>query len=147
MLCASYHKKTKWRPNRPKITITRLICHLEMKFRRLYLGFRGQPTRWNRFQHGIYYPSTRNKDGGCETGSSCKSAYMPLRNEISTAIPMFSWSANTSKCFQHGIHYPSTRNQDGGCETGSSCKSPYMPLRNGISTATTMFSWSANTSE
>ena len=97
MLCASYHQKTKWRPNGPEITVTRLICHLEMKFRRLNLCFRGLPTRWNSFQHGIHYPSTRNQDGGCETGSSCKSAYMPLRNEISTAIPMFSWSANTSE--------------------------------------------------
>ena len=91
------YKKTKWRPNGPEITVTRLICHLEMKFRRLYLCFRGLPTRWNSFQHGIHYPSTRNQDGGCETGSSCKSAYMPLRNGISAAIPMFSLSACTSE--------------------------------------------------
>src|SRR3989442_1024371 len=86
MLCASYRRKTKWRPNRPKITITLLICHLEMKFRRLYLCSHDRPTLRNNFQHGIHYPSTRNQDGGCKTGSSYKLAYMPLRNRISTAI-------------------------------------------------------------
>src|SRR3989442_749576 len=75
---------------KPEVVVGRPTCHLEMKFQRLYLCFRGLPTRWNSFQHGIHYPSTRNQDGGCETGSSCKSAYMPLRNGISTAIPMLS---------------------------------------------------------
>src|SRR2546425_6790545 len=82
---------------KPEVVVSRPTWHLEMELQRLYLCSHGQPTRWNSFQHGIHYPSTRNQDGGCETGSSCKSAYMPLRNGISTAIPMLPWSANTSK--------------------------------------------------
>src|SRR5437867_2469125 len=82
---------------KPEVVVSRPTCHLEMEFQRLYLCSHGLPTLRNIFQHGIHYPPTRNQDGGCKTGSSCKSAYMPLRNGISTAIPMFSWSTNTSE--------------------------------------------------
>jgi len=71
---------------KPEVVVSRPTCHLEMEFQRLYLCSHGRPTLRNNFQHGIRYPSIRNQDGGCKTGSSYKSAYMPLRNGISTAI-------------------------------------------------------------
>src|SRR3989442_15180218 len=71
---------------KPEVIVSRPTCHLEMEFQRLYLCSHGRPTLRNNFQHGIHFPSARNQDGGCKTGSSYKSAYMPLRNEISTAM-------------------------------------------------------------
>src|SRR5437867_6705346 len=71
---------------KPEVVVSRPTCHLEMKFQRLYLCSHDRPTLRNTFQHGIHYPSTRNQDGGCKTGSSYKSAYMPPRNRISMAI-------------------------------------------------------------
>src|SRR2546425_1092455 len=39
--------------------------------------------------------SLKNKMAAKRTGNNCNSVNMPLRNEISPAIPMFSWSDNT----------------------------------------------------
>ena len=71
---------------KPEVVVSRPTCHLEMGFQRLHLCSHGRPTLRNNFQHGIHYPSTRNQDGCCKTGSSYKSTFMPLRNGISTAI-------------------------------------------------------------
>src|SRR6267154_5657038 len=80
---------------KPDVVITRLTGLLGTKFQRLFLCFQGRPTRWNSLRPAIHYPRMRNQDGGCETGCNYNSAYMPLRNEISTVIPMFSETINT----------------------------------------------------
>src|SRR2546425_13034496 len=84
--------KSKMAATKPETAITRLICHLGMKSRRLYLCFLGRPTRWNTFRRGFHYPYTRNQDGGYQTGNSFNSANIPSKNEISAALQYISMS-------------------------------------------------------
>ena len=67
--------ETRWRPKMLETTITQLICHLGMKFQRLYLCFYGCTTRWNNNQQEIHDPFACNQDGGYVTGRNLSLLY------------------------------------------------------------------------
>src|SRR2546425_12987585 len=63
---------------KPEVFITRLICHLGLKFQRLWLYSHRRPTRWNSIRQRIRYPDTRNQDGAYITGSTYNSINLAI---------------------------------------------------------------------
>src|SRR5438876_1070349 len=89
-----------------EVFITRLICHLRLKYQRLWLYFHRRPTRSNYIQQITPYPDTRNQDDGYKIGSPYN--YMPFSHDISIVIPVFRGRPTRWNGILHLIRYPFT---------------------------------------